>query len=125
MIEFECQCRRTFRIPDEYARKKAKCPVCERVFTIPEKASTPEGLIDSHGTGQNAPHERKRTGLRFPRFLALAGVLAALLVAVIMITVIRQKGFFTVLRENDTRISSLEKSSPKVFLQNQLRRSAI
>jgi cell division septation protein DedD len=92
MIEFQCQCGRTFRIPDEYAGKKAKCPACERVFTIPEKASTSEGLIDSHGTGENAPHERKRAGLRSPRFLALAGILAVLLVAAIVITLTRRKG---------------------------------
>lgn len=58
-IEFQCECGRTLRIPDEYAGKRANCPACQRGLTIPEVASTPESSIDSHGIGEEGSLEEQ------------------------------------------------------------------
>lgn len=35
-IAFNCACGRTLRVPDASAGKRARCPVCSAVVTVPE-----------------------------------------------------------------------------------------
>jgi hypothetical protein len=34
-ITFDCACGKTLRVPDEHAGRRAKCPVCNAVVSIP------------------------------------------------------------------------------------------
>lgn len=35
-ITFDCACGKTLRVPDASAGKRAKCPVCTAILTVPE-----------------------------------------------------------------------------------------
>ncbi len=35
-ITFDCACGKTLRVPDTHAGKRAKCPACSAVVTVPE-----------------------------------------------------------------------------------------
>lgn len=41
-ITFDCACGKTLRVPDASAGKRAKCPVCTAVVTVPE----PEPVLE-------------------------------------------------------------------------------
>ncbi|MBM3979520.1 MAG: hypothetical protein FJ304_04405 [Planctomycetes bacterium] len=34
-IAFDCSCGKTLRVPDEFAGRRAKCPACAAVLTVP------------------------------------------------------------------------------------------
>ncbi|HUT93142.1 MAG TPA: DUF975 family protein [Thermoguttaceae bacterium] len=76
-VEFRCtQCNRLLRTQDETAGKKAKCPECGAILTIPTPGSTPEagtpppvGSGPSAGKGPQSPFgpiEPPPGGLRSP-----------------------------------------------------------
>jgi hypothetical protein len=41
-IRFTCSCGRYFKVGDEYAGKRAKCPSCQQVLTIPAESEAAE-----------------------------------------------------------------------------------
>src|SRR5712691_7766517 len=40
-ISVECRCSRTFRIKDELAGKKVRCPDCKSILNVPEPEREP------------------------------------------------------------------------------------
>lgn len=40
-ITFNCACGKTLRVPDEHAGRRAKCPACAAVVTVPAPEEEP------------------------------------------------------------------------------------
>lgn len=45
-IDVECGCGKTFRVKDEHAGKRGKCPACGEMLTIPAPAAKPPTAED-------------------------------------------------------------------------------
>lgn len=50
-IEFRCSCGKTLRVPDAHAGKRAKCPACAAVATVPE----PDPVLEVVEAAELAP----------------------------------------------------------------------
>lgn len=50
-INVACDCGKTFKVKDELAGKKVKCPACQSVLTIPEGSEEDEAPASSVGRG--------------------------------------------------------------------------
>lgn len=100
-VEFNCPaCGRALRVGDEFAGKQARCPGCRQVMTVPaqQAASAPAGRPENAGpTPEASPHREPAAAGTRPRrltwlWIAGAGVVAAGLLAVLVVTLARSSG---------------------------------
>jgi len=75
-IEFQCVCGKTLSVPDDASGRKAKCPSCGVLVTVPgetqpEPAPEPEGMMDQLSI------EYATTRERAPQLVTFAIVLAS------------------------------------------------
>ena len=47
-ITFNCACGKVLRVPDTSAGKRAKCPACSAIVTVPEPEPVLEIVEGSH-----------------------------------------------------------------------------
>jgi hypothetical protein len=62
MIRFLCECGRQLEVPDGNAVKKARCPQCERVMTVPGTTGGAGAIQVERSQGDGEPGEGIQTG---------------------------------------------------------------
>ncbi len=43
-IAFACDCGKTFKVPDDYAGKRTKCPACQQALVVPTPQPEPQAV---------------------------------------------------------------------------------
>ena len=100
-VEFKCQsCGRNLRVGDEFAGKQVRCPGCRQVVTVPTQQAPAAPPVRPENTGQTleaSPHPVPVAAGARPRrltwlWIAGAGVVAAGLLVVVIVTLARSGG---------------------------------
>ena len=70
-ISFHCDCGKAFRVPDNYAGRRTKCPTCQAALTVPTPAAADGAddfeVLDDEPEPASAPQPPARTAAARPQ----------------------------------------------------------
>ncbi len=63
-ISLKCDCGRSFRLKDELAGRKVRCPACQTLLTVPDPKAEEEAVAALLADDADEPQEPPRAGIR-------------------------------------------------------------